>query len=84
MKNMQHVTVDLDNILVTGPSEEEHLKNLDEVLSRLKQTGRRLKRSKCTDMQLIAENCTGNPRSAHTEIGECNEGLLGPTELSEL
>ncbi|KAK3575116.1 hypothetical protein QTP86_020813, partial [Hemibagrus guttatus] len=38
----------MDDILVTGASEEEHLRNLEEVLSRLKKSGLRLKRSKCT------------------------------------
>lgn len=47
LQNMPHVTVYLDDILVTGTSDEEHLRNLDEVLSRLKRSGLRLKRSKC-------------------------------------
>ena len=37
----------LDDILVTGKSTKEHLKNLDEVLSRLKNAGMHLKKSKC-------------------------------------
>uniref|UniRef100_A0A8C5QT05 Gypsy retrotransposon integrase-like protein 1 n=2 Tax=Leptobrachium leishanense TaxID=445787 RepID=A0A8C5QT05_9ANUR len=47
LQNMPHVTVYLDDILVTGVSEDDHLRNLEEVLSRLKQSGLRLKRSKC-------------------------------------
>ena len=37
----------LDNILITGESEEAHLKALDEVLSRLDKARLRVKRSKC-------------------------------------
>ncbi len=44
---MKHVAVYLDDILVTGTNEEEHLRNLEEVLRRLETSGLRLKRSKC-------------------------------------
>ena len=37
----------IDNILVFGTSEEEHLRTLDAVLTRLEETGMRLKLSKC-------------------------------------
>ena len=37
----------IDDIVVTGTTEEEHLKNLDEVLGRLGRAGARLKKSKC-------------------------------------
>ena len=38
----------IDDILVTGKDEEDHLHNLDEVLSRLEKHGFQLKKSKCT------------------------------------
>ena len=41
----------LDDILVTGSTLEEHLKNLSEVLDRLGKHGLRLKREKCNFMQ---------------------------------
>ena len=37
----------IDDILVTGKSEEDHLHNLDQVFSKLKNHGLRLKKSKC-------------------------------------
>ena len=37
----------LDNILITGLSEKEHLRNLEEVLKRLQQHGIRVKANKC-------------------------------------
>lgn len=37
----------LDNVLVTGKSEQEHLYNLDRVLQCLKENGLRVKKEKC-------------------------------------
>ncbi|XP_056135313.1 uncharacterized protein K02A2.6-like, partial [Lampris incognitus] len=48
---LEHVTCFLDDILVTGRTREEHLRNLDEVLSRLESYGVRVKRAKCDFMQ---------------------------------
>ena len=48
IKNIPHTTVYLDDILVTGLTEAEHLRNLDAVLQRLSDAGLRLKRIKCS------------------------------------
>ena len=40
----------LDDILVTGATDEEHLQTLDHVLSRLEDVGARLKKGKCEFM----------------------------------
>ena len=49
MENLlQGVVVYLDDILVTGRSEEDHLRALEEVLRRLERAGLRVKQSKCT------------------------------------
>ena len=45
------VTVYIDDILVTGQTDEEHLHNLNQVLERLQHYGLRLKRGKCSFMQ---------------------------------
>ena len=50
LQDIEHVTVYLDDILVTGKTEMEHLRNLEEVLSRLEKAGIRLKKSKCAFM----------------------------------
>ena len=50
LQGIEHVTVYIDDILVTGRTEEEHLQNLEEVLSRLEKAGIRLKKSKCAFM----------------------------------
>ena len=47
LRDLNFVTVYLDDILVTGKNTEEHLTNLDEVLSRLENAGMRLKQAKC-------------------------------------
>ena len=41
----------LDDILITGRNDQEHLAHLEEVLERLKEWGLRLKKSKCYFMQ---------------------------------
>ena len=41
----------LDDILVTGKSDDDHLRNLEEVLKRLSSSGLRLKKSKCSLMK---------------------------------
>ena len=50
LQGIPHVSIYLDDILVTGTSEAEHLATLDKVLSRLEEAGLRLKRNKCAFM----------------------------------
>ena len=50
LRGIPHVTIYIDDILITGETEDEHLKNLDEVLTRLEGRGLRLKREKCAFM----------------------------------
>ena len=50
LQGLKHVCVYLDDILITGSSERDHLDNLAEVLKRLEDAGMRLKRSKCEFM----------------------------------
>ncbi|KAL0202697.1 hypothetical protein M9458_000715, partial [Cirrhinus mrigala] len=47
LQGIPGVVVYLDDILVTGVNQNSHLRTLDEVLSRLKEAGLRLKRGKC-------------------------------------
>lgn len=47
LQGIPHVAVYLDDILITGKTNDEHLKNLDEVLRRFDQAGLRLKCEKC-------------------------------------
>ena len=50
VKDIPNTIVYLDDILVTGPDEVSHLKNLEQVLFRLQQAGLRLKKDKCSFM----------------------------------
>ena len=47
LQGLPHVCVYLDDILVTGSTEEDHLRNLDNVLTRLDNANIRLKCNKC-------------------------------------
>ncbi len=51
LKSIPGVVVYMDDILVTGPSDQEHLASLEEVLQRIESVGLRLKKSKCFFMQ---------------------------------
>ena len=44
------VLVYLDDILITGPTDADHLKSLQEALSRLEKVGLRLQKQKCSFM----------------------------------
>ncbi len=50
LQDLPHVCVYLDDILLTGPSEREHLATLTEVLKRPEKAGVCLKRKKCEFM----------------------------------
>ena len=51
LRGLDHVASIQDDILITGKDDEEHIKNLDKVLSRLDHYGLRLQLSKCKFMQ---------------------------------
>lgn len=48
LKGVPGVVTYLDDILVTGETDEEHLAALGEVLRRIESAGLHLKRDKCT------------------------------------
>ena len=51
MQGLPGVTVYIDDILVAGTTEEEHLKRLEDVLTRLERAGLRAQKSKCQFMK---------------------------------
>ena len=55
LQGIPHVVCYLDDILITGESEAQHLKNLEEVLCRLQENGLRLHKSKCHFFQRSVE-----------------------------
>ena len=48
--DIPHVCVHIDDILITGKTETDHLETLDKVLQRLGEAGLKLKRNKCSFM----------------------------------
>ena len=55
LQGIPHVTCYIDDILITGANEQEHLHNLEEVFHRLDQHNLRIKRAKCEFMKLSVE-----------------------------
>eukprot|EP00731_Ephydatia_muelleri_P001600 Em0001g1600a len=47
LQGIKHVVCYIDDILVTGSNESEHLRNLEQVFNRLKEHGIRLHKDKC-------------------------------------
>ena len=78
----------LDNILITGPSNEEHLANIEKVFERLSDAGLRLKAGKCQFMKPVLE-CLGHHVDAegfHPVEAKVNaiKEAPAPTNPSEL
>ena len=55
LQGLPMVVVYIDNILISGRTDEEHLENLEKVLQRLQQYRVRLKQEKCFFMQTSVE-----------------------------
>ena len=55
LQDIPGVAVYIDDILLTGKTDEEHLHTLDVVLQRLEQSGLRLKKKKCFFLQTSVE-----------------------------
>eukprot|EP00731_Ephydatia_muelleri_P038059 Em0643g2a len=55
LQGLKHVAVYLDDILITGQSEADHLRTLEDVLGRLEAAGMRLKAAKCLFMQKVKD-----------------------------
>ena len=51
LQGIPHVAIYLDDIAVTGVDKREHLKNLEEVLTRMEKAGLRLRKDKCSFLQ---------------------------------
>ena len=78
----------IDDILVTGKDQEEHLQNLNEVFSRLEKHGFRLKREKCTllakSVEYLGHSITKDGISALPDKVEAIAKAPQPTNVQEL
>ena len=78
----------IDDILVTGKDQEEHLQNLNEVFSRLEKHGFPLKREKCTLLAKLVEylghSITKDGISALPDKVEAIAKAPQPTNVQEL
>ena len=88
LQGIPGVSVYMDDILVTGPTDEQHLSQLAEVLHRLKDAGVKLKKSKCFFLLPSVEYLghTISSEGLHTSDAKVN-GILkapAPTSVSEL
>ena len=94
LQGIPNVCVYLDDILITGHNEKDHLNNLDAVLTRLDGAGMRLKQKKCAFMLPAVEYLghhiseeglrpTQEKVCAGTSTTECHTTtrIFGPREL---
>ena len=88
LQGIPGVCVYIDDIIVTGKDDEEHLNNLNEVLSRVEKAGMRLKKEKCVYMMPEVEylghkiNSKGLQPSEH-KVAATTEAPA-PRDVSEL
>jgi hypothetical protein len=80
-QGIQGVCVYIDDILITGSSELEHLRNLAEVLSRLESAGMRLKKEKCA---FLLPSGTCNQRKTAQSKVQANVDASEPQNVGEL
>ena len=55
LQGLSHVICYLDDILITGANDEEHLRNVELVLERLRKHGVRARREKCDSLSKAVE-----------------------------
>ena len=88
LRGLPHVCIYLDDILVTGANDEEHLRNLDVVLNHLEKAGVRLKLSKCEFMlpsvEYLGHRITAQGLKLTDEKIQAIRDAPTPTNVSQL
>ena len=78
----------LDDIIVTGANDEEHLENLREVFKRLESHGLRLKKSKCkflqSSVEYLGHQIDSQGLHAMTDKLEAIQGTPEPENIQQL
>ena len=86
LQGIPHTVVYLDDILVTGPTQEEYLTALEKVLSRLKKAGLRVQKSKCVFMspEVTYLGHKINAQGLHPVAEKVEAAAPAPTNVTEL
>ncbi|XP_064469988.1 uncharacterized protein K02A2.6-like [Ornithodoros turicata] len=88
LKDLDGVIVYLDDILVMGRSEQEHIRNLERVLQRLMERGVRIKRGKCeflkTELQYLGHVINAEGVKPSKEKVEAVLRAPAPTDKQQL
>ena len=88
LRGLPHVCIYLDDILVTGVNDDEHLRNLDVVLNHLEKAGVRLKLSKCEFMlpsvEYLGHRITAQGLKPTDEKIQAIRDAPTPTNVSQL
>ena len=80
LQGIPHHNTHIDDILVTGKDEKEHLAILAQVLKRLWEHGLRLKRTKCYLMRAAVDHLGGAP--PYSQQGGGKEAIVeAPTQI---
>ena len=86
LQGIPHVACFLDDILVTGESEDQHLQHLEEVLRQLQENGVQLNLSKCWFFQPSVESFLGhciNTKGVHTSDSKVKAIIEAPAPRNE-
>ncbi|MDD9817031.1 MAG: reverse transcriptase domain-containing protein, partial [Gammaproteobacteria bacterium] len=85
LQGIPHVLCYIDDILITGRTEEEHLHNLEEVLKRLQHHGLQLKVAKCAFLQDSVEYLghTVDKKGLHTMLQKVEAVKLAPVPKNQ-
>ena len=85
LQGIPNVLCYIDDILITGRTEEEHLSNLEEVLKRLQHHGLKLKVAKCAFLQDFVNflGHTIDHRGLHTTAEKVEAINLAPTPKNQ-
>ena len=88
LKGIPYVHAYIDDILITGTSESEHLQILEQVLTRLEEVGMRLKESKCQfllpSVEYLGYRISGNGIQPTEEKLRAIRDAPIPRDLSQL
>ena len=88
LQGLPNVCIYLDDILVSGESEEAHLRNLGAVLTRLEQAGIRLKREKCEfllpQVEYLGHCISAKGLHSTEEKVEAIKACPTPTDVTQL